>query len=309
MRIIISGGSGFIGQVLTENLVKDNHEVDIISRRPERLKHLPEGVKTFGWDERSLVKHLTGADAVIHLAGVSLAGENPLRIRWTAKRKKQILESRLRSGEMISKAIESVEEKPKVFIQSSAVGYYGPSEDEIVDETFPNGDDFLAGVCQQWEDSTRPVEAMGVRRAVIRTGLVFSSRGGILPLFKLPFMLFVGGRIGSGQQYLSWIHIVDVVKGIRFLIGNEQARGVYNLTSPNPLKNADFAKQLGRAMRRPAFVPVPAFALKLVLGETSTLALDGQRVVPKRLVEAGFDFAYKTLEEALPSLLIHSKPS
>jgi uncharacterized protein (TIGR01777 family) len=303
MRIIISGGSGFIGRALTENLVNDSHEVEVISRRPEALKHLPDGVTAFGWDERTLVEHLTGADAVVHLAGASLAGENPLRMRWTAKRKKQILESRLRSGEMISEAIKSVGEKPKVLIQSSAVGYYGPLGGEIVDETFPNGDDFLAGVCRKWEDSTQPVEALGVRRVIIRTGLVFSPEGGILPLFKLPFSLFVGGRIGSGQQYLSWIHLDDVVKGIRFLIDNKQARDAYNLTSPDPLKNIDFARQLGRAMRRPAFVPVPAFALKLVLGETSTLALDGQRVVPKRLVEAGFDFTYKTLEDVLPSLL------
>ncbi len=303
MRIIISGGSGFIGRALTENLVKDGHEVEIISRRPEALKYLPSGVKAFDWDAADLMKHLSVADAVVHLAGASLAGENPLHMRWTAKRKKQILESRLRSGEMISETIQLVGKKPKVLIQSSAVGYYGLLKDEVVDETFPNGDDFLAGVCQKWEDSTRPVEAIGVRRVIIRTGLVFSSRGGILPLFKLPFLLFVGGRIGSGQQYLSWIHVDDVVKGIRFLIDQQQMQGVYNMTSPGPLKNIDFARQLGRAMQRPAFVPVPAFVLKLVLGEVSTLALDGQRVVPKRLVEAGFDFTYKTLEDALPSLL------
>jgi uncharacterized protein (TIGR01777 family) len=303
MRIIISGGSGFIGQALTENLGKDSHEVEIISRRPEAFRHLPSGITAFSWDEADLIKHLSGADAVVHLAGASLAGENPLHMRWTAKRKIQILESRLRSGEMLSEVIKAVDIKPKALIQSSAVGYYGPLGDEVVDETSPNGDDFLAGVCQKWEDSTRPVEDVGVRRVIIRTGLVFSPKGGILPLFKLPFSLFVGGRIGSGQQNLSWIHLDDVVKGIRFLIDNKQARGAYNLTSPDPLKNILFSQKLGKAMQRPAFIPVPAFALKLVLGEASTLALDGQRVIPKRLVEAGFDFTYKTLEDALPSLL------
>lgn len=308
MRIIISGGSGFIGRALTEDLVKGSHEVEIISRRPDAHKQLSEGVKAIGWEVGALVEHLTGADAVVHLAGASLAGENPLRMRWTAKRKKQIIESRLRSGETISEAIKSVGGKPKVLIQSSAVGFYGPLGDEIVDETFPKGDDFLAGVCQAWEDSTSLVEEFGVRRAIIRTGLVFSPAGGIFPLFKLPFSMFVGGRIGSGEQYLSWIHLDDVVKGIRFLIENKQARGIYNLTSPNPLKNVDFSRRLGKAMRRPALVPVPAFALKLVLGEASTLALDGQRVIPKRLVESGYHFAHETLEDALPSLVRYSKP-
>jgi uncharacterized protein (TIGR01777 family) len=308
MRIIISGGSGFIGRALTEDLVKDSHEVEIISRRPDAHKHLPGGVTAFSWGEGALIEHLAGADAIVHLAGASLAGENPLRMRWTAKRKKQILESRLRSGEMISEAIKSVGEKPKVLIQSSAVGYYGPLGDEIVDETFPNGDDFLAGVCRAWEASTQLVEAIGVRRVVIRTGLVLSPEGGIFPLFKLPFSMFIGGRIGSGEQYLSWIHLDDIVKGIRFLIDHQQMRGVYNMTSPGPLQNAEFVRRLGKAMRRPAFVPVPAFVLKLALGETSTLALDGQRVVPKRLVEAGYNFKYETFEDALPSLLGHLRP-
>jgi hypothetical protein len=176
-------------------------------------------------------------------------------------------------------------------------------EDELVDETFPIGDDFLSEVTRRWEESTKPVETLGVRRVITRTGLVFSPKGGIFPLLKLPFSLFMGGQIGSGQQYLSWIHIDDLVNIIRFLIDREVAEGVFNATSPNPMKNVDFARALGKAMKRPAFVPVPSFVLKLVLGEASTLALDGQRVVPKRLLETGYTFRYETLADAFVSLL------
>ena len=204
---------------------------------------------------------------------------------------------------MISEALRSTNKKPKVLIQSSAVGFYGPLAAEIVDENFPNGDDFLAKVCQEWEDSTKPVESLGVRRVVIRTGLVFSEGGGILTLLKLPFSLFVGGPLGNGKQYLPWIHMDDVVNGIRFLMDNEGTQGIYNFSSPNPINNKDFSKTLGKAMKRPSLVPVPSFAMKLALGEATTLALDGQRVVPKRLLEAGYIFKYQTLEDASPSLL------
>jgi uncharacterized protein (TIGR01777 family) len=304
MRILISGGSGLIGRALTKELIADNHEVEIISREPEKLMRLPKGVKAFGWSEDALAKHMEGADAVVNLVGASLAGDNLLKMRWTPTRKKQILESRVKGGEMISRAIRAVTNKPKVLIQQSAVGYYGPMGDEIVDETYPNGDDFLARVTHAWEESTKTVETLGVRRVVTRTGLVFSPKGGIFPLFKLPFSLFVGGKIGSGQQYLSWIHIEDLIDAIRFLIDHEETQGVFNTTSPDPAKNADFAKALGKEMRRPAFVPVPSLALKLVLGEASTMALDGQRVMPKRLLEAGYSFKYASLEDALSSILL-----
>lgn len=303
MRIIISGGSGLIGRALTKELIADGHEVGIISRNPNRLKGLPNDVKAFGWSDKEFIEHFEGIDAVINMVGASIAGDSPLKMRWTPRRKRQILESRVKGGEMITQAIQSVSDKPKVLIQQSAVGYYGPRGDEIVDESFPNGDDFLAEVTRHWEDSTKPVEALGVRRVITRTGLVFSSKGGIFPLFTLPFSLFVGGPIGSGQQYLSWIHIDDLVNAIRFIIETESAEGVFNATSPNPVKNADFARVLGKAMKRPAFVPVPSFVLKLALGEASTLALDGQRVVPKRLLEAGTTFRYKTLTDAFASLL------
>jgi ligand-binding SRPBCC domain-containing protein len=199
-------------------------------------------------------------------------------------------------------AIKAAEIKPKVLIQSSAIGIYGPSEDEFVTEENTKGDDFLAGVAQRWEDATRGAEALGVRRVIIRTGLVLSAKGGVFPLLKLPFAFFLGGPLGNGRQYYSWIHIEDEVAAIRFLLENEHARGVYNLTAPNPVTNREFSRLLGKAMHRPSFVPVPGLVMNAVLGEASTVALDGQRVLPARLLEAGFEYKYEQLRDALQDL-------
>ncbi len=303
MRIIISGGSGLIGRALTEFLLADDYEVQIISRNPHKLKNLPKGVSAISWDQKELTEHMEGADAVVNLVGASIGGDKPLNKRWTLKRKKQITGSRVDGGKRITEAIQFVNRKPRVLIQQSGVGYYGALGDEIVDEAVPNGTGFLAEVSQHWEASTNPVEAMGVRRVVTRTGVVFTPRDGIFSLFKLPFTFFFGGRLGSGQQYLSWIHIDDLLRAYRFLLENESAQGIFNTTSPDPVTNAEFANALGKAMRRPSLVPAPAFAIKLALGEASTLILDGQRVVPARLLEAGYQFKYKNLEDALSSLL------
>ncbi|MBG7609267.1 MAG: TIGR01777 family protein [Anaerolineae bacterium] len=303
MRVLITGGSGLIGRALTENLVLDNHEVIIVSRTPETIMNLPSGVTAIGWDKKTLVKHMENVNAAVNLAGASIAGESPLKMRWSPKRKHRILQSRVDAGNKLSEAIKTVNKKPEVLIQSSAVGYYGPLSDELVDENFPSGNDFLADVCQQWEDSTQPVESLGIRRPIVRTGLVFSSQGGIFPLLKLPFSLYVGGPLGNGKQYLSWIHIDDVVQAIRFLIDNQTAQGIFNLSSPNPVTNKDFGAILGKAMKRPSLFPVPSFAMKAALGETATLSLDGQRVMPKRLLETGYNFKYSTLEGSFVSLL------
>ena len=303
MRILITGGSGLIGSTLTESLAADGHEVIIVSRNPQGIKNISKGVTAVGWEKESLAANLENADAVINLAGASIAGETPLNMRWTAKRKKQILESRVESGNKLAEALKVVKNKPNVFIQSSAIGYYGPQDDRVVDETFPNGSDFLADVCSQWEASSKGVEALGIRRVIVRIGLVFSPRGGVFPILKLPFALFVGGNLGSGKQFLSWIHIEDIVRSIRFLIDDQRSQGVYNLSAPDPLNNTDFTKKLARAMKRPALLPVPAIAMKLLLGEASTLVLDGQRVMPGRLLQAGYDFKYKDLQPALKALL------
>ena len=306
MKAVIAGGSGLIGQALIDEFSKNGYEVVILSRNPERKGVKLNEAEVIQWDGRTQgdwVNYINGADAVINLAGASIAGDSVLKMRWTAKRKAQILQSRVDAGKAITKAIQSIERKPGVLVQSSAVGIYGPLRDEIVDEDHPLAQDFLAGVCRDWEKSTKDVEALGVRRVIIRTGLVFSKEGGIFPLLRLPFSLFIGGPLGSGIQYLSWIHNDDVVGGISYLVEQDHAAGIYNLTSPDPISNKAFSREMGVRWNRPAWLPVPAFAMKLALGEVSTLALDGQRVVPARLIKSGYRFKYKNLEDALIDLL------
>ncbi|MCJ7714930.1 MAG: TIGR01777 family oxidoreductase, partial [Anaerolineales bacterium] len=236
------------------------------------------------------------------LAGTNIAGSNPLQMRWTPNRKKQILTSRVIAGEKLTAAIQLAVVKPEVLIQASAVGYYGHTGSDPVDETNFPGADFLADVCQQWEDSTSPVESLGVRRVITRIGLVLSPEGGLLPLLSLPFRIYLGGKIGSGKQGMSWVHIHDVVNSIQFLVENLQAQGAYNLTAPNPVINQQFAQSLGKSLRKPAWFPVPEFILKFALGESATLALDGRQVFPKRLLEAGYQFEYSSLQPALDNI-------
>lgn len=302
MLVIITGGSGLIGRALTANLLEDNHEVIILSRSPEKVTGLPADAKAVLWDGKSTAgwgNLVDGSGAIVNLAGESIGGDGFIPSRWTAERKRRIRESRVNAGEAIVASVEAAVNKPKVVIQSSAIGYYGPHEDESIDESSPAADDYLASVCVDWEASTAAVEGQGVRRAIIRTGLVFNAQGGIFTRLQLPFKLFIGGPIGSGNQYYSWIHMHDYIAGIRYLIDEEAARGAFNLTAPNPVTSRQFGKTLGAVMGRPSILPVPGFALKMAIGEVSMTALEGQRVIPKRLQELGFEFKYPNLEDAL----------
>jgi len=301
VRVIITGGSGLIGRALAAQLAHDGHEVIVLSRAPERITPLPLAVRATQWDARTAngwEDLADGADAIVNLAGENLAAG-----RWTAERKRRIRESRINAGHAVVQAVEAARQKPRVVVQASAVGYYGPRGDEEVTEEASAGDDFLAQVCMAWEESTRPVEAMGVRRVIIRTGVVLSAAGGALPRMVLPFKLFVGGPLGNGRQWFPWIHITDQVSAIRFLIEQEGARGPFNLTAPHPLTNGEFCRILGRVLRRPAIMPTPAFALRLLFGEMATVLLDGQRAVPKRLLDMGFSFRFPEAEAALRDLL------
>ena len=300
MRVLIIGGSGLIGRALAANLAPDS-EVVILSRRPERITGLPAGVRAERWDGRSIKGWRSLADGANAI--VNLAGENISSGRWTKERKRAIMQSRLNAGQAVVQAVEAVALKPRVVIQSSGIGYYGPCGDEDITEESPSGRDFLAQIAVDWEDSTTPVEAMGVRRAVIRTGVVLSNEGGALPRMLLPFRFFVGGRLGSGKQWFPWIHIADEVGAIHFLIENEAASGPFNLSAPAPLTNAEFSRLLGQQLRRPAFVPTPAFALRLLFGEMATALLDGQRAVPRRLLQLGFAFQFPDAGPALTNLL------
>jgi uncharacterized protein (TIGR01777 family) len=301
MRVIITGGTGLIGRALAADLAADGHEVILLSRTPGRVTGLPAGARAEGWDGRTAAGWGPLADGAQVV--VNLAGENLGAARWTAERKRRIRDSRLNAGQAVVLAVQAAAKPPRVVVQSSAVGYYGPQGDQELAEEAPPGSDFLARLCVEWEASTAPVEALGVRRVVIRSGVVLHASDGALPRMLLPFKLFVGGPLGSGRQWLSWLHVADEVAAIRFLMEKEEAAGAFNLATPHPLTNAEFGRAVGRVLGRPAWLPAPAFALRLALGEMATVVLDGQRAVPRRLLDMGFAFRFPEAEAALRDLL------
>lgn len=307
MRILITGGTGLIGRPLSAALVEAGYEVTVLSRDPIEAKTMPEGVNLHRWDAKSADGwgHLAdGADGIINLAGAGI-GDG----RWSKARKQAIRDSRINAGRAVLEAIQEASVKPKVLIQGSAVGYYGTFDDatSVTEENGP-GTDFVSKVCFDWEISTAPVTRMGVRRPIIRTGVVLSNDGGALQRMKLPYKFYAGGKLGDGTQWVPWIHIDDEVRAIIFLLENEAADGPFNLTSPNPATNADLSAALGNAMGRPSFVPAPSFAIRGAFGEMADIVLKGQRVLPERLEELGFEFEYPTLESALQELSDEATP-
>lgn len=306
-KTVITGGTGVIGRALAQNLVDDGHEVIILSRYPDKhAELLSQGLTLVKWrtdDIGDWATTIDGADIVINFAGENLAGDSFLPDRWNDTKKELLRKSRLAAGNAINEAIRLAAVKPRVLVQSSAVGYYGPRDGEILTESEKPGTDFLANLCVDWEATTAPVEELGVRRVITRTGLMLSPDSGPLQRIKVRFQLFAGGPFGSGDQYWSWVHLQDIVQAIRFLIDEDSAKGPFNLTSPAPVTNRDFAKVLGRVMNRPSFVPLPAFAMRMLVGEVATVVLDGQRAVPHKLEELGFAFSFSELEPALIDLL------
>ncbi len=301
MKVIITGGTGLIGAALASSLAADRHDVIVLSRSPQKATNLPGSVQVVAWDGRSAKgwgRLADGADAMINLAGESIAEG-----RWTPERKRRIEQSRLEAGQAVVEAIQAATQKPGVLVQSSAVGYYGPGDNREIPEDTPPGNDFLARVCVAWEASTAAVEALGVRRVIIRTGIVLSAAGGALPRLLLPFKLGVGGPLGRGEQPFPWIHLDDEVAAIRFLLEHPTASGPFNLTAPQSLTNAQFGQVLAKVLRRPALLPTPAFALKLAFGEMASALLEGQQAVPRRLQELGFQFKYPQAAGALENLV------
>ncbi|MEF8799376.1 MAG: TIGR01777 family oxidoreductase [Candidatus Bipolaricaulota bacterium] len=304
MQVIITGGTGLIGKELVKELTANGHRAVVLSRNPDG-KEVPRNAKLVKWDAetadgwREWVEEST---AIVNLAGENIAGKGLIPDRWTPSKKSRILNSRLKAGEAVNQAIESADNRPGILIQASAIGYYGTGESEVT-ESSPPGGDFLAETARKWEGVTRAVEGMGVRRAVIRTGIVLSSKGGVLPRLQLPYKLFLGGPLGAGKQWYSWIHIIDEVRAIRFLLENEKAEGPFNLTAPNPKRNNEFGKELGKLMGRPSHLRVPGFLIRVLMGEASKLVLEGQKVRPTKLEELGFEFDYPALDEALEDLL------
>lgn len=304
MHALITGGTGLIGTALTQSLLADGHRVTVLTRQGN--PSLPDGAAAQVWDAKTAEgwAHVVNeADAVVNLAGESLAGHGPLPTRWTATRKDAIRQSRLNAGQALAQAIDGASNPPRVLVQASGIGYYGTHEDELIDENAPAGTDFLGTLAVDWEASTRPVEDKGVRRVIIRTGAVLSVDGGALPKLLLPYRMFVGGPLGTGRQFMPWIHIADEVNAIRFLIDQPTAQGAFNLCAPHPVTNREFGNVLGRVLNRPSLLPVPAFAMHALFGEVANVVLEGQRAVPKRLESLGYTFRFAELEPALRDLL------
>lgn len=299
MRVIVLGGTGQIGRPLVAALAARGDEVIVLSRRPPAAPALPPGARYEAWDGES---PRGWGPLVAGAALINLAGDNLAEGRWTAAKKQRIRASRLASGRAVVAAVEAAAERPVALLQASAVGYYGAGEAEV-DEQSPPGEGFLAETCVAWEESTAAVATMGVRRALLRTGLVLSRDGGALPKLVLPFRLFAGGPVGSGRQWLPWIHEADEVAAILALLDAPAAAGPFNLCAPEPVRQAEMARQIGAVLGRPSWLPAPAFALRLALGEMSQLALEGQRALPRRLSELGFPYRFASLAAALEDLL------
>ncbi len=299
MRVAITGASGFIGRPLVEEALRRGHQVLALVRKPEvQGKELPRDAKVDFFDASAPVKQglLEGCEAVIHLAG------EPISEKWTPTQKDRVLRSRVEGTRSIARAI-AVTPSVRTFVSGSATGYYGVHGAEELNEQSPPGDDFLAQVCKAWEEAAVAEPLPRVRTVIARTGIVLHPEGGALKKMILPFRLGAGGKLGSGAQYLSWIHRDDEVRLLLHAIEGDALVGPVNLTAPNPVTNHQFAKALGRALHRPSLMPTPAFALKLALGEMATLVLDGQRVLPVKAQAAGFTFLHPRLEDALSDLL------
>ena len=305
MRIIITGGSGFIGQALSSVLIAGGHKVIALSRSPGTVR-FAAGVQSVQWDAASAAGwgHLVDADtAIVNLAGESIAGDSFLPQRWSVQRKERITRSRVQAGQAVMAAVRAAREKPAVVVQASGTGFYGTGADEQFTERSPSGTDFLAQVCREWEASTDELAGLGVRRAIARIGLPLNAHGGVLPRFLLPYRLFAGGPFGNGRQYFPWIHMADLLDALRFLIEERGASGAFNLSAPQPVTNAEFGRALGSVMHRPSLLPVPRFAFQLAFGEVSTVILDGQRAMPAALQQAGYKFKFSEVRPALQDLL------
>lgn len=289
MNVLLAGGSGFIGTHIAQRLSNEGHTVSFLSRKPGPGLIVWDAVHGGAWEHS-----LDGIDAVINLAGESVGAG-----RWTMRQKERIRSSRINATRAIVEAIRTSRKKPGVLVNASAVGYYGHVEDGDVTEELPAGDDFLAETCRLWESEALKAAQSGVRVVMMRTGFVIGSDAEAFKKLQLPFKLFAGGPFGSGEQWFPWIHIDDVAAGYVFAVRQPALSGPVNLSAPHPVRVRDLAKELGRALRRPSFMPAPAFALKIVLGEMSDLLLKGQRAIPAKLLQKGFDFHFSDLSAAL----------
>jgi uncharacterized protein (TIGR01777 family) len=296
MKILLSGSHGLVGKATTDSLMSDGHEIiSLVRRKPISKSEIEWHPNQSSID----AQQLNGVDVVIHLAGESIASG-----RWTEEKKRKIRESRVLGTTLLSEALAHLSGPPVSFISASAIGYYGNRDDELVSEASAPGSDFLSEVCVTWEKATGAAEATGIRTVHARFGIILDKNGGALEKMLTPFRIGVGGKVGDGKQWMSWIALDDVVGGIKFLISNTAVKGPVNFVAPNPVTNAEFTKTLGAALSRPTIFTVPAFAARLAFGEMAdALLLSSTRVEPKRLNESGYRFQFERLQPALESIL------
>lgn len=301
MRVLVTGASGFLGSAVSDAMLARGDEVVGLTRDPERARRSNPSVGWHAWDataERPPGAALEGVDAVVNLIG------EPIDQRWTDDAKRRIRDSRERTTKNLVDALSSVDPRPRALVSQSAVGYYGDRGDAIVDESTPPGTTFDAGVCVAWETAARSADEIGTRVAIIRTGLVLDADHGLLEQLLPPFRLGLGGPLAGGRQYMPWIHLDDWVRMVLWVLDGEDRTGVYNASAPNPVTNAEFSKALGRALGRPAVMPVPKLVLKARFGsELGEVLTGGQRAIPRRALDGGFEFAHPEVEPAFRSLL------
>lgn len=299
MHIAIAGGSGFVGQELQKQLLEANVQISILTRSPEKIQ-TNQQIRAVKWltEDSKPEEELESVDAIINLAGESINSG-----RWTEQRKKRILHSRMKATKEINRIISVLQKKPEVLINASAVGYYGMSETAtFTEDSQSNATDFLAQVVQHWEKEAEKVERYGVRPVFVRLGIVL-GKGGALPLMALPYKLFAGGTVGSGRQWLSWIHVSDVARLMIYAIHNQDISGPLNATTNTPLQMREFGKAIGHVLKRPHWFPVPSFMMRILLGEMSHMILHGQKVLPQKALEHGFTYKYPSVEAALEKSL------
>ena len=297
MKILVSGSHGLVGSALIKSLIADGHEVVRLVRR--KLEFGADEVEWHPDHDRIDASRLERLDAVIHLAGESIASG-----RWTDEKKREIRDSRVKGTTLLSRTLAQCPQPPAVFICASAIGYYGNRGDEVLSETSAPGKDFLSSVCVEWEEATRAASEKGIRTVNARFGIILDAHGGALAQMLMPFRMGVGGRVGDGKQWMSWIALEDVVAGLKFVLQDATARGPINFVAPNPVTNAEFTRTLGRVLSRPTFFPIPVFGARLAFGEMAdALLLSSQRVDPVVLEDKGFPFYWPTLEPALQHLL------
>jgi len=304
-KILVTGGTGLIGRKIVNELCSEGAYVKLLTTNVKKAKSLFEKISTIEvlkwslyYNPQSLKDVMEGTEAIINLAGANVGDK-----RWNKEYKEVLYNSRIDITKLLVKTIRICNDGPKIFISASGVGVYGFCEDEIIDENSTTGDDFLAILCRDWENAAMKAAEFNLRVVVIRTGLVLDKNDGALKQLLTPFKLFVGGKFGSGNQWFSWIHIDDIVRMYLFALENNKLFGAVNGTSPNPVTNEEFAKTLGHVINRPSMIPLPAFALKIAVGEFATNLITGQRVLPVKALKAGVEFRFPELKEALEDLL------